>query len=388
MTLYGLGTSIAELLTAGTSSIGRAAMKVGIELVGAVVMGLLMGLLLDLILRRTRQKEKALVVSVGSILLTIGIAAAVHMDVILATMTLGVTLCNMAPRRSKEIFSLIKSLSNPIYVIFFVLVGARLNVSQMPLWIWGIVTVYVLGRSAGKIAGTWWGARHTNAAPEIRKYGGLGLFAQGGVAVGLSIMASQHLGNIPVTDQMSLGDMIVFGVTATTLILQIVGPSMVKLAIRLSGEIGRNVTEEDIISLWTAKDAMDKETFYFREHDPLSRIFEVISKHDATSYSVVNRDDKIIGIITLESLQNLLANQESWDWLVVADVMIPAAEKINVATPLKDAIALMEQLKFDRIPVVKSAQDDRAAGILDIRKLKRRIGEEVYRRQKAVRGRT
>jgi CBS domain-containing protein len=226
----------------------------------------------------------------------------------------------------------------------------------------------------------------TNAAPEIRKYGGIGLFAQGGVAVGLSIMASQHLGNIPVTDQMSLGDMIVFSVTATTLILQIVGPPMVKLAIKLSGEIGRNVTEEDIISMWTAKDAMDKEPIYFHEHDPLSRIFEVISKHDATSYSVVDHDDRIVGIITLEGLQNLLANQESWDWLVVADIMIPAAEKINVDTPLKDAIALMEQLKFDRIPVVRSARDDRAAGILDIRKLKRRIGEEVYRRQKAARG--
>jgi Kef-type K+ transport system membrane component KefB len=382
MTLYGLGTSVAGMLTGGASSIGRAGLKVGIELAGAVVMGFLMGLLLDLILRRTRQKEKTLVVSVGSILLTIGIAAAVRMDVILATMTLGVTLCNMAPRRSKELFSLIKSLSNPIYVIFFVLVGARLNVLQMPPWVWGIVIVYVLGSSLGKMSGTWWGARHTGAPPEIRKYGGLGLFAQGGVAVGLSIMASQHLGYIPVTDQLSLGDTIVFGVTATTLILQIVGPPMVKLAIKLSGEIGRNVTEEDIISLWTVKDAMDKETFHIREHDPLSRIFEIISMHDATSYPVVDRDDKIVGIITLEGLQNLLANQESWDWLVVADVMIPAAEKIHAATPLKDAIALMEQLRFDLIPVVRSESDDRVAGILDMRKLKRLVREEVYRRQK------
>ena len=381
MTLYGLGTSAAEIMTGGAVSISEIAIKIGIELIGAVLLGFFLGLLLNFTFRWIRDKDKTLGTALGAILVAIGIAMAARMDIILATMALGVTLSNLAPRRSKELFTVARSFSSPIYVIFFVLVGARINISQMPLWLWGIVGLYVVGRSLGKMGGAYWGARLKGAPREVRLYGGLGLFAQGGVAVGLSIMASQHLGNIPVAPGMTAGDLIIFTVTATTLIVQIIGPPLVKLALKKSNEIGRNVTEDDIFAEWAVKNAMDEKTAHIREEEPLSRVIETFSDNDAISYPVVDREDKMIGIINLERLKNVLSNQDTWNWLVASDIMIPAAEKVYASTPLKDAVVLMEQLRFEQIPVVQSAQDDRAVGVLDLHKVKKLISEEVLRRR-------
>ncbi len=384
MTLYGLGTSTAELLTGGTISVREVALKIGIELFGAVVLGFLLGVLLNFIFRWMRQKEKTLGTALGAILVAIGLAVAMDMDIIMATMALGVTLSNLAPRRSKELFSLAHSFSSPIYVIFFVLVGARLDITRMPFWLWGIVGLYVIGRSLGKMGGAYWGARMMGAPREVRRYGGLGLFAQGGIAVGLSIMASHHLGAIPFTSGMTLGDMVIFTVTATTLIVQIMGPPLVKLAVKKANEIGRNVTEEDILAQWTVREVMDEETSLIREEEPVTGIIRTFSEHDITSYPVVEVGNKIIGIITLDRIKNVLANQDTWKWLVASDVMIPVKERVTASTSLKDAVELMEQLKFEQIPVVQSSDDDRAVGVLDLHKVKKLIGEEVLRRQNQI----
>jgi CBS domain-containing protein len=382
MTLYGLGTSLAQILTGGAVSLSGAALTVGIEIGGAVICGLMLGLLLNFVMRWLYQKDKTLVISLSIILLTIGVAVATGMDIIVATMTLGVTLVNVAPRRSKELFSLVRNFSIPIYVIFFVLVGARLNVGDMPGWLWLVVALYVLLRSAGKMAGAYYGARLSGAADVVQQYSGMGLFAQGGVAVGLSIVASQHLGDIAVGPGLSLGDAIIFGVTATTLIVQIIGPPMVKLAINRSGEIDRNVTEEDIVSIWKAKDAMEKESLTIGEHESLNRVFKIFADHENLSYPVVDDSGRMLGILTLERLKDIMSSQETWEWLVAGDVMIPVEKKVYAESPLKEAIELMEQLHFDRLPIVKSAEDDTAVGILDSRRVRIAVGEEVLKRRR------
>lgn len=384
MSLYGLGTSSAQVLTGGAVRISHAVMRVGIELFGAVILGFLAGVVLNFIFRWMHQKEKTLGISLGVILVLIGVAVAVDMDVILATMTLGVTLGNLAPRRSSELFSLTRSFSSPIYVIFFVLVGARLNISEMPLWLWGLVGLYVIGRSLGKMGGAWWGARLTGAPRAVCRYSGLGLFAQGGIAVGLSITASQHLGDIAVTSEMHLGDMIIFTVTATTMIVQLLGPPMVKLAVKLSDEIGRNVTEEDILAEWTVKDAMDKDAVFIQEQEPLNKVMRIISESDSDSFPVVDREGRIAGILTIEKIKDVIFNQDTWVWLVASDIMIPASEKVYTTTSLKDAVELMDQLRFERIPVEAGPGDNQAAGVLDSRRVKKLLDEEVFRRRNPI----
>lgn len=384
MTLYALGTSVAQMLTAGSVLISKELMRVGIELFGSVFLGLGAGFGLNLILRFLPHKERRLGLALGVILLTISAAVVFKMDVILATMSIGILLTNIAPRRSKELFEVVRSFSSPIYILFFVLVGARLGIRNMPPWIWALVIVYVVMRSLGKGAGSFWGGRISKAEPAVCKYMGLSLFAQGGVAVGLSIMASQHLQGIQVTKTMSLGDMIIFAVTATTLIVQLIGPSCTKLAVRLAGEIDRNITEEDVIAEMSVGDAMDLEIEPIPEDLPLAAVLQQFSLRDALVYPVISTEGKIQGVLTFDSLKELLGDTDSWKWLVAGDVMEPVKERTTVLMKLSDVLDDMKRAQLEAMPVMRDDVSEEVAGILDVRYARRRIREELIRRTAAV----
>lgn len=187
----------------------------------------------------------------------------------------------------------------------FVLVGARLQLAGMSGWIWALVGVYVIGRTAGKYAGSRIGARLTGAPDVLRNYVGMGLFAQGGVAVGLSMMASQHLMDVQVWGQLDLGSLVVSTVTATTLIVQVLGPPCVKYAIHKADEAGRNITEEDLIGELTVGDMLQRDITRLNENDLLSAVFETVSQSRQLSFPVINREGVCTGVISLNSLKSL-----------------------------------------------------------------------------------
>lgn len=384
MTLYAIGTSSAQMLTAGGAELSHELLKVAVELFGSVALGLAAGFGLNLILRFLPQKERRLGLALGVILLTISAAVVFHMDVILATMSIGILLTNIAPRRSKELFEVIRSFSSPIYILFFVLVGARLGVRNMPAWIWGLVAVYVVMRSLGKWAGSFWGGRISKAETPVCKYMGLSLFAQGGVAVGLSIMASQHLQDIMVTPAMSLGDMIIFTVTATTLVVQLIGPPCTKIAVRLAGEIDKNITEEDVVAELTVGDVMNPDVQPIPEDLPLSAVLQQFTERDALVYPVVSMEGRILGVLTFDSLKELLGDAGSWQWLVAGDVMEPVDEKTTVPAKLSDVFEDMSRMQAEALPVTRGDGTDSAVGIIDLRYARRRVREELIRRTSSV----
>jgi CBS domain-containing protein len=381
MALYGLGTAAAEILTGNSGSITGELGRVSLNLAGAVVLGAAFAFILMGLLRWFHQPERGLAFAVGLILLLITFAVYLDMDVILTTMTLGFVLTNMIPRRSKNLFKIMRSFSVPIYVIFFVLAGARLGISQMPGWLWIIVIIYVIARSAGKIVGAYIGAKYSDTKPVVRKYLGMGLFAQGGIAIGLSIMASHHLSGIMIDENLALGDVIISGVAATTLIVQLLGPAMVKLAIKLSGEIGRNVTDDDVINSWTVANVMDKDVILIREDEPLINAAKIFTENDYLVYPVVDKENNIRGVLSLESLKDVLDDQHSWNWLVASDVMRPAADKAFPSSRLRDVLDQMSELKIDQMPVMETNGGNVPIGILDIARVKRQIEKEVLRRQ-------
>ncbi|HSR87609.1 MAG TPA: cation:proton antiporter, partial [Pontiella sp.] len=329
MTLYGLSTSIASILAnSGGESVGTTMLHTAIDLGGAILLGIGCGFVLNAMMHYMPQTEKRLGISIGIILLCIGLAVAFNMDVILATMAVGIVLINRAPRRSKQLFEVIRSFSTPIYIIFFVLVGARLSLGSMPAWLWGLVAAYVLMRSIGKWMGAYWGGRLSQAEQPVQNYMGMALFAQGGVAVGLSIVASQNLQHIQVVDGMSLGDMIIFTVTATTLCVQLIGPAFAKLAITKAGEIGRNVTEEDVMAELTVSNVVDTDIVPLKEGTPLAEVVQNFAEQDTLVYPVVAADGTIAGVLTFEMLKEVLMDRDTWLWLVVGDVMQPLRDRL------------------------------------------------------------
>jgi CBS domain-containing protein len=299
-------------------------------------------------------------------------------------MSIGILLCNIAPRRSKELFEIVRSFSSPIYILFFVLVGARLGIRDMPVWLWGLVTVYVAMRSLGKWLGSYWGGRISKAEPVVSRYMGLSLFAQGGVAVGLSIMASQHLQGILITESMSLGDMIIFTVTATTLVVQLIGPSCTKMAVKLAKETGRNVTEEDVIAELTVGDVMNPDVKPIPENLPLTAVLTQFTQSDTLVYPVISMEGKITGVLTFDSLKELLGDSDNWQWLVAGDVMEPVTEHATLQMKLSQVLEDMNRMQAESLPVTRDDDTEKAVGVIDIRYARRRIREELIRRTTAA----
>ncbi|MBN2685254.1 MAG: cation:proton antiporter [Pontiellaceae bacterium] len=384
MTLYGLGTSVASILAnSGEGSIATTMMHTGIELGGAIVLGVAAGFVLNAMMHYMPQTEKRLGISIGILLLCIGLAVAFHMDVILATMAVGIVLINLAPRRSKQLFEVIRSFSTPIYIIFFVLVGARLSLGNMKLWLWGLVAAYVLMRSIGKWFGSYLGARVSKAEKPVQKYMGMALFAQGGVAVGLSIVASQSLQHIEVAG-MTLGDIIIYTVTATTLCVQLIGPAFTKLAIKKAGEIGRNVTEEDIMAELKVSDVVDTSIVPLKEGTPLAEVVQHFAEQDTLVYPVIANDEKIVGVLTFEMLKEILLDRDTWLWLVVGDVMQPLTEHLLAQTNLAEALKEMQNAQVEALPVIESTETGKLMGVLDQRAARRKVSAELVHRQTAA----
>lgn len=380
MTLYGLGTSLAQILTGGQASVLAQVMHTVLELALACFMGTATGWLMNLVLLRAEKLERMFTFTVGLLLLLAGVVSYLDLDVILATMSCGIVISNLNPQRSKKLIDSIRNFSQPIYILFFVLVGCKLSIAHMPVWLWLIIGLYVAGRSVGKMVGAYLGAVVTGAAPVVRRYTGLGLFAQGGVAVGLSIMASHHLGNIQISDGIILGDVIIFGVTATTFIVQIIGPPLTMLAAKLAGETGKDITAEDVISSWKVSDVMSSDMAVFGENTPLDMVIREFSESRYMVYPVVNREGRVCGTLALNQIKEVLADTANWSWMLAADFMGNVDETVRTATPLREALAVMEQLDAEHMIVLNDKQEP--VGVLDGREVRRSIERHIIEQQK------
>jgi len=161
------------------------------QVVGYIVIGIVTAIVLVFLMKYIIEADKVLTFTLSSVLLTIGLSMALNVDSILAAMAFGFVITNFRPRRSLDTFKMIETFAPPIYVLFFVLVGARLQIVNMQLWSVVLAIVYVFGRTAGKMSGAWFGSVISKAPTVLRKYLGLCLFSQAGVAIGLAILASQ-----------------------------------------------------------------------------------------------------------------------------------------------------------------------------------------------------
>ena len=382
--LYSLAASITTWLTGnGDGAFFRGLGHTAYELGGAVVLGVLAGLLLNQLVRKTHDKGKNLTSIVGVLALVIGLSHLLGTDVILAAMAFGMTLINLAPHRSHDTFGIIEKFSPPIYTLFFVFVGARLSIAGMSGWMWLIAGVYVVGRTLGKMAGANLGARWAGATESVRKYLGLCLFSQAGVAIGLSILASMRFADQTVGG-VSLGNAIIMIVTATTFFVQVIGPPAVKYAITKAGERGLNVTEEDLLQSYKVSDVMDSTAPAFPAQARVTDMFRRIPDTDAMSFCVLDENRCVIGIVTMEELKQCLADPSMAGWVVAFDLMRPAPDKLLPDTSLPDALRHMRETGLECLPVVAAAEPGAYLGMIEMQAVTRKVTQEVLRRRRAA----
>ncbi len=352
MTLYGLGSGFAELFGQGHANIGIQILHVGIELFGSLALGIVIGLIIASILKRSSSLDATTASAIGLLMVATGIADFYSLDVILVSMAAGITVANRYSNRYESLSGRFKAFSTIIYVLFFVFVGARLRLQAMPIWLWAIIGAYVVTRSFGKIFGTWIGCRISGASKVVSRYGGIGLLAQGGVAVGLSIMAAQKLEGIEIAAGLPLGDVIIFAITTTTFIVQIIGPAMVKMAAKKAGELNRNILAEDIAASMHISDVPLLTHIKINISAPLRKVLAKFSQSSTDIIPVVDDQNVVEGIIGLKELRDLMFQDATWDWLIAGDITSKPKALLQSNQSLQDVLSTMEQLDVTNLLVV------------------------------------
>lgn len=202
------------------------------EIAGALVVGGLLGAATIFYMRFI--KRELLVFSVIIALLGVEIARLAHVELLLTLLTAGFVTANVT-RTGEELIHSVERAAAPIFVVFFALSGAAINIPEV-LSIITVVVPLVIVRIIAIWAGTTFAARGTKLEPEVGRRVWMGLVAQMGVAIGLASVIS---GVYP-----SLGPSIQTIALAVIAINQLIGPVFFKRALGVSGELPESSPRE------------------------------------------------------------------------------------------------------------------------------------------------
>ena len=197
------------------------------EIIGSILLGFVLGVLFTIPLRFFKKDSNRLIITTGFIFLGSAIATMLGLSSLLLCMCMSAMLVNVS-KSGESLLKLTDNVTPPIFLMFFVVSGMELDVSILPqVGLIGII--YVLVRVIGKIAGSSIGAAIMKAPAAVKKYLGFSLVPQAGVAIGLSLIASNKLPGF--------GQKIRAVVLCATLIYELTGPVITKISLKKAGEI-------------------------------------------------------------------------------------------------------------------------------------------------------
>jgi Kef-type K+ transport system membrane component KefB len=206
----------------------------------SVLLGGAAALVYSLLARRLEEPRDIFILTFAVALISIGLSSLLHLSLILTNMILGLVVVNSQSQTLVEkIRGELTEIMPLLFILFFVLAGANLHISLLPsLGLVGLV--YILTRAAGLMGGAWVGATVSRSEPKIRKYLGLGILSQAGVAIGLSLIVKQDFTPLSAHGA-SIGTMVITTITATSIIFEIVGPILTKVGLQKAGEIPEKI---------------------------------------------------------------------------------------------------------------------------------------------------
>ena len=235
LVLFAVSFGIAKSLSLGTVNIASIVLEPILEVVLSLALGFVMGMLFSFCERFFHSRSKRLAVSVTFVLLTVAISmisfkiGEIHVafSSLLSCMMLGTVFCNICDF-SEELMDRIDRWTAPLFILFFVFSGAKLDFSVFGDGMIVVVGIaYIIFRSLGKYFGSGISSRLVKCEPNIVKYLGITLLPQAGVALGMAIKA------MALPDGDIVSNITIFAV----LVYEIVGPLLTKISLEKAGEI-------------------------------------------------------------------------------------------------------------------------------------------------------
>lgn len=242
--IFGICGAIATALsTPGVNiSVSHMVMAPLQEIFTSIVIGIALGVILGTIIKKNKEGEYLIAVIVAILFLAVGISHSFHASPILLCMVLGGTVSNIIPNIINiRVLHRVENFTHPIYIAFFTLAGVELDMALVKEV--GLVGAgYIVVRMIGKILGSYVGGKIAGAPKTVQKYLGFTLIPQAGVAIGLAMVAEGILPEPYGSNVMTI-------ILAATVVYELIGPLMAKIAIFKAGEankVCRRNEENDI----------------------------------------------------------------------------------------------------------------------------------------------
>ena len=242
--VFAVSKGVAKALVGGSLSVISVLFNPLVEIIASLLLGGLLGWVFSLVEKYFNSNSKRLSLAVAFVAICAGLSKLsfslgelhVGFSSLLVCMMCGTVFCNLCDF-SEEIMHKTERWTGPVYVLFFVISGAELDLRVFAdLAVVGIGVMYIATRSAGKILGASLSARFMRCEQSICKYLGITLLPQAGVALGMSVTVAAEFG----AEGAAIRNIILFSV----LIYELVGPMLTKMALTAAGDIRPKPTLE------------------------------------------------------------------------------------------------------------------------------------------------
>ena len=178
LVLFAVSFGIAKALHLGNADIVSVIVEPILEVVLSLLLGAGMGFVFTFCERFFHSRSKRLAMSVTFVLLTVALSmlefhiGSVHIafSSLLVCMMLGTVFCNICDF-SEELMDRLDRWTAPLYILFFVISGAELELSVFKDYMIVLIgIVYIISRCLGKYFGASVSARATKCDPNIVKH--------------------------------------------------------------------------------------------------------------------------------------------------------------------------------------------------------------------------
>ncbi len=238
LVVFAVSFGVAQAMEGGQLNAVSVILNPLIQIACSLVLGAAMGGLLTALEKLFFSNKNRLSLTIAFVVMTIALSglelplgggAKIAFSSLLVCMMLGTTFCNLS-QYSVDIMNRSEQWTAPLYALFFVISGARLELSvfRYPS-ILLIGVVYILVRCAGKYLGARASSTLMGCDEKVKKYLGVTLFPQAGVALGM-VVTAQALGG-------EMGGMIRNIILFSVLVYELVGPLLTKQSLMAAGEV-------------------------------------------------------------------------------------------------------------------------------------------------------
>lgn len=258
LAVFAVSFGIATSIVTGKTNLTGILIEPLIEIAASLLLGALLGWVLTMLERTFFSNSNRLSLTIAFVVLTVALSmfsfnvggVRISFSTLLVCMMLGTVFCNICPL-SNDLMGRADKWTAPLFALFFVLSGAELELSVLSsIAVIVIGITYILSRSVGKYIGSYLSCAATKCDPVIKKYLGITLLPQAGVALGMCVTAAK-LGN---SDGVLIKNIILFSV----LIYELFGPLLTKWALTKSGDIQPSAVDVQSRRMSQYQEAVDE----------------------------------------------------------------------------------------------------------------------------------